>query len=324
MAKREYSGWIYQVDNDNQYSIIPDVEIEKPKTFFKYYALNKNSVSALTEMYLYASHPNQLNDPFDCNRDLILIDTEEDAKTLWGKLYQPLKDEYEGDLNQILRESNKGFWLLLYKKIGIISLTESTLNPTMWSHYADNHKGFCIELDTDLVGFKHNGPFPMHYTNDIKPIGLSDFGGPLSVLIQTNVKNLEWQYEREWRMLGFSPNGEDFKYYGEKEDIYNVATECERKCSYSTNALKGVYLGEKFFCNQETIDISDNETEIAYKNNKDFGYRIIEFLSNPQLSNIKIFLEKHNHTHLGVISFSQISIIKLCNLRFRISTSQNN
>ncbi len=51
MTKREYSGWTYQVDNNNQYDIIPDVEIEKPKTFFKYYALNEYSVSALTEMY---------------------------------------------------------------------------------------------------------------------------------------------------------------------------------------------------------------------------------------------------------------------------------
>ena len=44
---------------------------QKPESLFKYYALSKNSVDALTNHYLFSAHPMRLNDKYDCDGDLI-------------------------------------------------------------------------------------------------------------------------------------------------------------------------------------------------------------------------------------------------------------
>ena len=72
----EFNEWKYIV-NPN-YKLETDllrIESKKlpdiPKELFKYKALDKNGIDSLTNNFIYASHPWELNDPFDCNRDLI-------------------------------------------------------------------------------------------------------------------------------------------------------------------------------------------------------------------------------------------------------------
>ena len=42
----------------------------------------------------------------------------------------------------------------LSRKYAILSLTRAPLNPLMWSHYGDSHKGVVIGFDTRLAGFE--------------------------------------------------------------------------------------------------------------------------------------------------------------------------
>ena len=50
--------------------------------------------------------------------------------------------------------------LLKTKKdtLGILSLTTDNKNLLMWSHYTNNHKGYCLEFDLNIHDFKFN-PF---------------------------------------------------------------------------------------------------------------------------------------------------------------------
>ena len=89
----------------------------------------------------------------------------------------------------------------------------------MWSHYADCHKGFCIEYDfsqapDDLL------PLPVIYTNKRLQI-------PWRTAFQLNdetraeanrvfmmallTKDAVWEYEREWRLLVPSTMGQKQK-----------------------------------------------------------------------------------------------------------------
>ena len=61
---------------------INGIDRSQNESFYKYYALNKTSVDALTHMYLYATHPCQLNDPLDCADDLIIFDDIESARII--------------------------------------------------------------------------------------------------------------------------------------------------------------------------------------------------------------------------------------------------
>jgi hypothetical protein len=39
-------------------------------------------------------------------------------------------------------------------KYAVLSLTRAPLNPLMWSHYADSHKGMVIGIDTEKAGLE--------------------------------------------------------------------------------------------------------------------------------------------------------------------------
>ncbi len=97
---------------------------------------------------------------------------------------------------------------LLYEEIskkGVLSLSEKWNCPLMWSHYADEHRGLCIEYDmTD------------HDCKNIKPV---DYKQPRSIKVSDIIawkkhsneaenvilntffysKARQWHYEKEWR-----------------------------------------------------------------------------------------------------------------------------
>lgn len=91
MKKKSYCGFLYLYDEIEGYNIVPEGVISPPSTFFKYYALTEYNVEALTNLYVYAAHPKQFNDPFDCNEKLITFDTWNDVQCLWGDLFEKCK-----------------------------------------------------------------------------------------------------------------------------------------------------------------------------------------------------------------------------------------
>ena len=119
-------GWEYSYNRDSQeiFNIVPDPETRKwnprPRTFFKYYGMSKNSVDALTGLYVYASHPNQLNDPLDCDAKIVRIDSREDVDAL-----------FENDLVESVYEKTKsgnGGYIEKFKKVDINEIDYSALD----------------------------------------------------------------------------------------------------------------------------------------------------------------------------------------------------
>jgi len=47
-------------------------------------------------------------------------------------------------------DAKRGIWL---RNSAILSLTRSSLNPLMWAHYADAHRGFVLGLNVAVAGF---------------------------------------------------------------------------------------------------------------------------------------------------------------------------
>lgn len=83
---------------------------------YKYYGFS-SGLSALSSQQLGFRHPESFNDPleltyFDLNNNCNTID-------------------------------------FLKKTLGVLSLTRAPLNPLMWAHYGDEHKGFVIGYDVD-------------------------------------------------------------------------------------------------------------------------------------------------------------------------------
>jgi len=101
-------------------------------------------------------------------------------------------------------------WIQLMYTCSFSTVPDSIL---MWSHYADNHKGICIEYDLNGVGADHpfrKCIFPVIYSD--KPYNLNPWIEKL-VAEDTNEFNpdwlvlgllhkyCKWRYEKEWRVV---------------------------------------------------------------------------------------------------------------------------
>lgn len=87
---------------------------------------------------------------------------------------------------------------------GFISFSESWAVPTMWGHYADNHKGVCLGFDLpirreDGVSYVDK----IEYVDNLYPIDArivtdSEYNAKM-VKIARTTKSSHWSYENEWR-----------------------------------------------------------------------------------------------------------------------------
>lgn len=93
-------------------------------------------------------------------------------------------------------------------------------NTTMWSHYADEHRGFCVKYSMDFIDCKFQNLllcslFPVKYTSRTEKITatqllkLKEKNGELfvdDVVKKKIIKSLLsksgfWNYEKEWRLI---------------------------------------------------------------------------------------------------------------------------
>ena len=106
----------------------------------------------------------------------------------------------------------------LRKLAKLCSFSATSDSLLMWSHYANHHKGFCIEYDLEPLKpdhpFRHN-LYPVVYSKhlyDLTPfaVGLTARDRqkfqPMLPLIGMLHKFEGWEYENEWRMVFEKPN----------------------------------------------------------------------------------------------------------------------
>lgn len=95
-------------------------------------------------------------------------------------------------------------------------------NRLMWSHYADSHKGFCVEYDYGSLTEAEmlSLPLPIIYAKE-RPLlpwkaGLDNTLENISeataqITLGLLTKDDEWKYENEWRILVCSSDSTEFK-----------------------------------------------------------------------------------------------------------------
>ena len=94
---------------------------------------------------------------------------------------------------------------------------ESIQSVIMWSHYAQFHQGFALEYKFRPT-LKNVGIFPVIYGDErqdvsmymawgfLKMIGINTLNPDiLSHLKMALHKSMQWEYEKEWRLVNFSP-----------------------------------------------------------------------------------------------------------------------
>lgn len=317
----EYNNFYYGYDDFTKiFDIKPKKEYQIPRTFYKYYSLNEYSIESLSDLYIFATHPNLFNDPFDCNENLIKFSSWDVAKRFLLPILETDVEKLFPTLESANQFCKRAFKAILYKKLGLLSLSVRNDDYRMWSLYAKNN-GFCIEFDVSKFPFPHFGPFPINYVNRINhPITIDEFGGERAMLVQANVKNSWWEQENEWRLYIPAPNGIDMAYYGDEIDMrrLNFGDEHNRKFRYPISAIKSVILGPRFFEGLCRNNISCVEKDIICtpKHNK-LKYKILDFLAYFTEKS-SLLVQRTSLEDFSQFDFIQILIMKYDNCKFRI------
>ena len=125
---------------------------------------------------------------------------------------QPELTAAREDVQKLLDNADRQMSLKMKELFLIGCLCTNYKNKLMWSHYADSHKGFCIEYDySNLVVDDHTVlPLPVIYSDE-RPLiswkaALNNSPENVEEAVVQFTKGLLtkdniWSYENEWRIL---------------------------------------------------------------------------------------------------------------------------
>ncbi len=176
--------------------------------------------SVLVSGSLYLSSPEAFNDPFDCGFAI-----SESTHTELSKSFKRLTEKRratvpwaerrriaQGMTTQLTLEPDRQYKLakMAIEATGVRCFCESATGIPMWTHYANEHRGICIEIDRsrDDSGLMLTA-IKVQYDNDFPTMPLfrsaipendsvSSEGGVKVVLTR---KAECWKYEEEYRIV---------------------------------------------------------------------------------------------------------------------------
>lgn len=170
------------------------------KHLYKYYAYNENSLSVLINKKIWVAKPESFNDPYDCDYN---FSPNVDEKTL-----KEISKQTNSNIEDIKIATTETMKILKerFGNAGVFSMSEKNNSILMWSHYADQHKGFCIGFDreSDSILGKDDATKPVQYKNDYPYIEMFDQTGKMNEFFFEKmffVKASDWVHEKEWRFV---------------------------------------------------------------------------------------------------------------------------
>lgn len=226
----DYFKAIELIKEDPSNPIIADAiykitRIHIPNKIYKYYSLteneklNKIKLNTLLQQKVYLSKPSTFNDPFDTKsffyrpKNLMKFDI---LKKYDGKLID--------DFSKLSR-------IACFTRNGVNSMP-------MWAHYSNNHRGYCVEYDTNDTKnhLIKSCCFPVQYTDkrvdisnimeqlveeilqlkeeakkkNIKEIKVDNLLIIWISMYYSLLKHKSWEYEKEIRLVINLPTIGDF------------------------------------------------------------------------------------------------------------------
>lgn len=174
-----------------------------PEYFYLYlknddFAVKKLMSLLRRESKLPLTGSKRFNDPFDAKLDL---DHSRKKKTLSSKdeaivaadsfWKEPVYEWYE-----------KQDELEMQKKYNVACFSECHDSLLMWAHYADCHKGLCLQLEYDSGKLPDKCFFEkVRYSSHYPKIDVTQTEDLSVVEVFYLTKAVEWLYEKEWRLV---------------------------------------------------------------------------------------------------------------------------
>lgn len=140
----------------------------------------------------------------------ILEDTDEIGLAMQiGEKILPDQQEDHAKARKIITDLENNLVGAINKLFRVGCLCTNYKNSLMWSHYADSHRGFCVEYDFSKADIS-TLPFPVVYSNIRPQIPWEEAltrspentaKATSNLMIGLLTKDKCWEYENEWRYL---------------------------------------------------------------------------------------------------------------------------
>lgn len=186
--------------------------MSNPTHLYKYQRLTAHSLASLLNETVWLSSPAAFNDPFDCAITLSKEKLKESIDHAIEEISRinDIPQEQISNNYKIGKQDSAAYeWLrnslrTTMQKIGVLCLSGTPYEILMWSHYADHHKGFCVEYDFSEGSHLRKLAQPVCYSESIPSLSLANLPSDakknfLDVCIFTKAK--QWEYEQEWRVI---------------------------------------------------------------------------------------------------------------------------
>ncbi len=179
--------------------------------FYIYKRFDEKTKSIIKDSKIFYSNISMFNDPFEGKIKLIKpnsnteienymkptvdkkLNNRKEKREFMKKIKKKgLKDEF---INEV-----QGKIQSFFKSNAILCLSETRDNILMYSHYADSHKGICLEF-TILEEDKLYEAEKINYQSTLPAVHAFKSDGDIDKLVEQVyfTKAKEWEYEKEWR-----------------------------------------------------------------------------------------------------------------------------
>ena len=236
-----------------------------------------------------------------------LLDNPDLLNAIIQGLQQSIFSVFDESVQRVMKNLRKQS----SKEYGVSCFSDSSDNMLLWSYYADGHKGFCLEFDTNYDPFrkaikvryvKESLEFPV----DKLMNGKIDSTDLLTLLFGT--KNILWEHEREWRT-----------FHKNNAQLYG----------YETSSLTGIYFGSEMQDSTREILLTvlkaQNPFVKFYRMQKvdstfkvqseEFDYQThLEGQDNFKLELIRVFGEREFSNSDLIEAFSDTSFLPLLDI----------
>jgi len=233
----------------------PYPDEDNHESLFRFMRVDRKNINFLEELFihqkLFHNLASSFNDPFE-GKPHFTFDTSENniedvnlrlIKVAQQKGYSTddiikMLDYDEVSMSQKMNNAIESY----YEHVRFCCFTTNKENLLFWSHYADSHKGFCVEFDASKlpISLARKVQYSNEYPQLIYPVPQDE-----RVLRPSLVKSPDWKYENEFRTC-LSPHSKIIPHDGQslylhESLITNVYLGCKMESEDKQTLLKIIY-----------------------------------------------------------------------------------
>lgn len=165
---------------------------------------------------LWFSSPVSMNDPFECQPKFVFSATDDQIVTFFVKEFQR---RYGISVVEALERAHQVLALGRHKdqtyydqvaddlasriktEIGMYCMSATGSNILMWSHYAKDHTGYCLEFESTSGTPFFGAAQEVIYSESYPTVDYFNTTLEQQVEALLLTKYIDWGYEKEWRII---------------------------------------------------------------------------------------------------------------------------